>query len=180
VKVGLIIITFRDALPDESDKLTQLSLDSKAYWGYPREWIALWTEELTISPDYIMKNMVVVAEEKTEILGYISIIEEIFQDTVRIGEHNISHGFFLDNMFILPSHIKKGIGKKLFEIAIHWCRKRQIRKLYIDSDPNAKKFYEKMGAVYIGEIESNKIVGRTRPILILIIEGDSGSTEPLP
>ena len=163
----MIIIIFRDARPDESNKLTQLSLASKAYWGYPKDWIALWTEELTITPNYIKKNMVVVAEENTELLGYISIIEDTLQKKMSI--ENISRGFFLDYMFIHPSHIKKGIGKKLFEIATHWCRERQIKQLYIDSDPNAKEFYEKMGAVSIGEISSDKIEGRTRPILLLVL-----------
>ena len=144
---------FRNALPNEAADLTRLTLDSKRYWGYPEEWIAIWTDDLTISPEYIEKNMVVVAEENAEMLGYVSIVED---DT---------GNFFLDNLFIHTSHIRKGIGEKLVAIALDWCRQRQIKQLYVYSDPHSKGFYEKTGAVYVGEIASTRIAGRTLPFM---------------
>ena len=156
---------FRNALPNEADVLTKLTLDSKKYWGYPEEWIAIWTDELTVHPKYIEKNMVVVAEEDKELLGYISVIEHNTKHVVKVGEYSISGGFFLDNLFISPSHINKGIGRKLSEIAFDWCRERQIKLLHVYSDPNAKGFYVKMGAVCLGEVISGD-VGRPLPFLI--------------
>ncbi len=67
---------FRNAFPEEAEPLTQLTLDSKRYWGYPEAYMTIWTEELTIRPEYIEKNMVVVAEENMWLCGYVSIIEE--------------------------------------------------------------------------------------------------------
>jgi len=144
-------INFRDALPSEAEALTQLALASKRYWGYPEEWITLWTDDLTISSKYIEKNMVVVAEENTDMLGFVSIIQD--------------DGYFLDNLFIHPTHIRKGIGEKLVSIALNWCRQRQIKQLHLYSDPHSKGFYEKTGAVYVGEITSSKIAGRTLPLM---------------
>jgi len=110
--------------------------------------------------------MVVLAEENTEILGYVSIIEHNKNHVVQIGEYNVPGGFFLDNLFIRPSHIRrKGIGKRLIDIALEWCREKQINVLNVYSDPNAKGFYEKMGAVCLGEIISGD-VGRPLPFLV--------------
>lgn len=144
---------FRNARPNEADTLTQLTLASKRYWGYPEEWMAIWIDDLTISPEYIEKNMVVIAEEGAELLGYVSVTEE------DAGKFN------LYNLFIHPSHIRKGIGEKLLSLALDWCKQRQITELYVYSDPHSRGFYEKTGAVYAGEIESEVIAGRTLPLL---------------
>ena len=159
---------FRNAIPEEANKITRLTLASKRYWGYSEEWIAGWTEELTVHPEYIEKNMVVLAEEKTELLGYISIIEHTQNQIVKVGEYSLSGGFFLDNLFIHPLHIREGIGAKLTIIALDWCKKRQIKMLHVYSDPNAKGFYEKMGAVCFGEIVSGSF-GRPLPFLVFKI-----------
>ena len=156
---------FRNALPEEANKLTELTLNSKKYWGYPDEWMAMWTDELTIHPEYIEKNMVVLAEENKQLLGYISIIEHSSSQIVTFGGHHISGGFFLDNLFIHPSHIRKGIGEELINIAFVWCKEKQIKTLYVYSDPNAKGFYEKMGAECLGEVLSGD-TGRAIPLLI--------------
>ena len=156
---------FRNALTNEADLLTQLTIDSKRYWKYPEEWIAIWTDDLTLSPEYIEKNMVVVAEQEEEVLGYISLIEHDKNHVVKIEESIISGGFFLDNLFIRPTHIRKGIGEKLVAIAFDWCRERQIKQLYVYSDPYSRGFYEKTGAEYVGEVKSDNISGRTLPFL---------------
>ena len=156
---------FRNALPNEAEELTQLTLDSKRYWGYPEEWIARWTGELTVRPEYIKKNTVVVAEENAELLGYVSIIEEPQNHVLQVGAYKIAGGFFLDNLFIHPSHIRKGIGKKLTAITFDWCSEKQIKLLHVCSDPNAKGFYEKMGAMYLGEFLSNN-ASRSLPFLV--------------
>jgi len=155
---------FRNAVPEEAESITQLTLDSKRYWGYPEEYITIWTDEMTIRPSYIEKNMIVVAEENSELLGYVSIIEEPRKHVVKIGDYKLSGGFFLDNLFIHPSYIRQGIGEKLIAIAFDWCKERRIKRLHVFSDPNAKGFYEKMGAVCLGELPSNN-AGRPLPFL---------------
>ena len=145
---------FRNAQPHEAEALTQLTLASKEHWGYPEEWMALWIDDLTITLEYIGKNMVAVAEEGGELLGYISIKES--------GTDNFS----LDNLFIHPSHIRKGIGEKLLAIGLDWCKENQVAQLHIYSDPYSRGFYEKMGAAYVGEIPSEVIPDRTLPHFI--------------
>jgi Predicted acetyltransferase len=151
---------FRKARVEDADKLTQLTLESKRYWDYPEAWITLWKDELHVSAEYIQENMVMIAEENSELVGYISIINELNSHIVEIEGTKIAGGFFLDNLFIHPSYIRKGIGKKLVALAFDWCKENGIEKLFVSSDPNAKGFYEKMGAICLGELPS-KIEGRT-------------------
>ena len=127
--------------------------------------MAIWTEELTIRPEYIEKNMLVVAEENDRLIGYVSIIEEAPEHIHEAGNYKVSGGFFLDNLFIQPSHICQGIGEKLLNIAFDWCEERGIKRLHVISDPNAKDFYEKMGAVCLEHLPSG-IAGRYLPFLI--------------
>ena len=35
---------------EDAAALTALALRSKAHWGYPQEWLAIWKPELTLSP----------------------------------------------------------------------------------------------------------------------------------
>jgi len=156
---------FRNALPEEADKLTRLALESKGYWGYPEEWMNIWTDELTVSSEYINNNMVVLAEEDSELLGFISIVEYSSKHMITCNEYNISGGFFIDNLFVQPSHIQRGIGKGLMAVSFNWCIAKNIEKLYVYSDPNAKGFYEKMGALFLGEVVSGKL-GRSLPFLV--------------
>jgi len=155
-------VIFRNAVPNEADILTQLTLESKRYWGYSEEFVMDWAKYLIMHAEYIEKNIVVVAEENEEICGYFSIIEEQSSHIVTIGERTISGGFFLDNLFIRPSYICKGLGKKLFAIALEYCEEKKIHLLHFYSDVNAKGFYEKMGALYVGEAALGT-TGRTQP-----------------
>ena len=166
---GAWAVMFRTAVPGEAAKITQLTLDSKRYWGYPEEFIISWTEELTILPEYISKNMLVVAEADSQLLGYVSIIEKPLGHVLEIGNYKISGGFFLDNLFVHPSHIRQGIGERLIHVAFDWCREREIKLFHVISDPNAKGFYEKMGAACLEHLPSD-IAGRYLPFLIFRFE----------
>jgi len=150
---------FRTAISEDATKLTKLTLESKKYWEYPKEWMSMWVDELTINPEYIQRNMVTVVEENLELLGYVSIVEESSSHIVELQGIKLVGGFFLDNLFIHPSYIRKGIGEKLIAIAFDWCKGKSLEQLYVISDPNAKGFYEKMGAICIGELPS-RVEGR--------------------
>jgi GNAT superfamily N-acetyltransferase len=55
----------------------------------------------------------------------------------------------------MPDYIKKGIGSRLIKFATKYCKENSIELLNIFSDPNAKGFYENIGAKYISEYESS-------------------------
>ena len=43
----------RAADPADAVVLSALAHRAKAFWGYPSEWLALWSEELTLTPEYL-------------------------------------------------------------------------------------------------------------------------------
>lgn len=148
----------RKALASESELLTKITLNAKRYWNYPEEYIQLWKEDLTITADYIKSNLVVVCMDRKEIVGYFSIIIEEYSS---LSEQQA----FLDNLFIDPRFIGKGIGTKLLNEALNWCNRNEIDQLFVVSDPNAKGFYLKSGFSYLSERATN-IPQRTLPLLV--------------
>ncbi|MDQ7096703.1 GNAT family N-acetyltransferase [Desulfosporosinus sp. PR] len=148
----------RQAKPAESAVLTSLSFASKRYWNYPEAYFAVWEKELTIAPEYIHNNIVYVAEIKGNISGYLSIVE--VKEDFWAGSVFVRKGLWLEHIFILPELIGKGIGSHLMAFALDICRKRAIDRLLIFSDPNAKGFYDKLGARFIEDSPSS-IEGRT-------------------
>jgi GNAT superfamily N-acetyltransferase len=160
-------ISIRRALPADSPVLTALSFLSKSYWHYPKEYLDIWQEELTIKGDYIARNMVYAAEAGKVTAGFYSVME----GKTGPGKENLmlNREFWLDHLFVLPRFIGKGLGSALFRHAGKICGQLGCRSLKILADPNAAGFYEKMGARYIKEWPSS-IPGRTIPFFEFYID----------
>ena len=107
--------------------------------------------------------MVFVAKTKSRVSAYYSIVhveQEFFA-----GDTKVEKGYWLEHMFVLPEHIGKGVGAAMYLHARQYCRDNGIDALMIFADPNAKGFYEKMGAQYIEERPSG-IAGRSVSLFI--------------
>ncbi|HTO03326.1 MAG TPA: hypothetical protein VL069_06475, partial [Opitutus sp.] len=57
------------AKPSDAAALTALAFAAKRHWGYPESWIQAWTEQLTITPEFIGAHPTVVALREGEPLG---------------------------------------------------------------------------------------------------------------
>jgi GNAT superfamily N-acetyltransferase len=141
---------------NDNEVLTAITKKSKAYWGYSDEQIKIWSELLTITPTDIETKSVykLVIDAKT--VGYYSFFYE--------DEHTIK----LDNLFILPEYIGKGLGRILMDDFLILIKRTNVNKIILDSEPNAEMFYAKMGFVKVGEIETS-IKNRYLPIMELNI-----------
>ncbi len=148
-----MILQIRRALPEEADTLSQIALSAKAYWGYPERWMEIWTPQLTFSPEYFEENDSWVAEIDNIPVAFYTLQE-------RDGNA------WLENLWVFPEYIGKGIGKVLFLQAVELSRQREYRILQLESDPNAVGFYEKMGMRKIGERHS-EIEGQPRILPIM-------------
>ena len=146
----------RRASSDEAAALTQIAHDAKRHWGYPEHWLAHWQDDLTISPDYIARNPVYVAEGEAELLGFYALI--IREDKAE-----------LDHLWVTPAHIGTGVGKQLFLHAMQHAAKENIAAVEILSDPNPEGFYRKQGAHRIGETVS-EIDGEPRTLPRLTVD----------
>ena len=68
----------------------------------------------------------------------------------------------LEHFWVMPTHMGAGVGRALFEHAVERCRAIGSRRLWINADPNATGFYERMGARRVGEVPSTP-AGRMLP-----------------
>lgn len=134
-------MTIRRAFPEEATTLTQIALDAKRHWGYPEHWIKHWESDLTISSDFIRDNHVYVADDDGEIRGFYALC--VSGDKAE-----------LEHLWVTPACIGTGIGKELFLDAMERAAAVDVRDVELTADPNAAGFYERMGAVQIGEAES--------------------------
>ncbi len=133
----------RTAQPDEAAYLTELTMRSKAHWGYDADFLAACRPGLTITSDYILAHPIFVADDAGTVIGFYSLVEQIPHQQVD-----------LDFLFIAPEAIGIGVGKRLWQHAVATAREQGYRLMSIVADPNAESFYQKMGATTVGEMPS--------------------------
>lgn len=138
----------------DAKALTELCIKSKNYWGYGKELIDSWREELTITEEYIQKNKVFKSVENELIIGFYAYSSES-ETTIK-----------LDFLFIDPDHIRKGIGSSLFNHFLKEIKGKGVTSVVLDADPNAEKFYANLGFKVIGQLPSS-IKNRFLPIMEL-------------
>jgi GNAT superfamily N-acetyltransferase len=141
-------IQIRRANPDEASVLTEIAHAAKRHWGYPENWIQHWKADLTITPEFIAKNEMYVAVKDEEIVGCCAIA---FSESMVELEH----------MWIRPEHMGTGVGRALFTHVKERATDLNLPALELSADPNAERFYERMGAKRIGEVRS-EIDGQPR------------------
>jgi GNAT superfamily N-acetyltransferase len=132
-------LQFREARPEDAPALTALARDAKAGWGYPAGWLAAWATELEITPEYIRRQMVRVAVQDGEPIGFAAL--------VRRGDT-----WFLDHFWIHPSRQGRGAGRAMFEHMMSVAHASGASLVRIESDPNAARFYAHMGARAVGRV----------------------------
>ncbi len=146
-------LKLRRADADDCGPLTQLALRSKASNGYDEAFMAACVEELTVDAEALAAGEVWLAEtEAGEPLGFFDLrVDAKLADA--------------EAFFIEPSAKRRGIGRLLWDRLEERARALGAERITIDSDPEARPFYEAMGAVVVGESPSASIPGRKLPRL---------------
>ena len=150
-------INIRRVVPDEADFFSHIAFSAKAHWGYPPRWMEIWRPQLTFSPRYFEKSESWAAEFNGKPIAFYTLQEK-------------NGNAWIENMWVLPEYIGKGIGKKLFLDAVSRSRQKGHLILQLESDPNAVSFYKKMGMYKIGESDY-PIEGQSRilPVMELML-----------
>ena len=153
---------FRRARPTEAPLLSELAVRSRAYWGYPLEFMHACRDELSVDPESIDADgrFYETAIEDDRIAGFYTLDGR--------GEF-----IELEALFVEPEHIGKGIGRQLIDRARRRAVELGARILTIQGDPHALEFYLAAGAVVVGERESDSIRGRMLPLLEIDLRGDA-------
>src|SRR5882724_5550647 len=141
-------IRVRSAVPTDAHALTQLVFRAKAFWGYPKEWMEEWRQELTVTSDYVAKHRVVLAEADQRLVAFYGL--ELKTDIANLG-----------HLWVEPARIGSGLGRKLLALACEDARNNGCKVIELVADPNAEGFYLRQGAIRIGEIRGN-VLGNPR------------------
>src|SRR5215207_1911181 len=139
--------------PEQADALTQIALTAKAHWGYPERWMELWKPQLTFSPEYLEESESWVAAADNRPIAFYTLQE-------RAG------AAWIENLWVSPEYIGKGVGKMLFLHAVELSRQRGYKNLRLEADPNAIGFYERMGMHKIGERQT-EVEGQPRSLPLM-------------
>ena len=150
------MISIRRVIPIEADVLTQIAISAKRYWNYPEKWMEIWIPQLTFSPEYFEANESWAAE-----MDDVPIAFYTWQDRNGIA--------WIENLWVSAEYIGTGVGKQLFLHALELARHRGYKIMQLESDPNARGFYEKMGMRKIGEHQA-EVDGQPRMIPVMEIE----------
>lgn len=144
----------RQARANERGFLTELTIRSKAHWGYDEAFMASVRPELEFLPARFAPSFhVYILEENGERLGFCSLIS-VDAETIE-----------LHDLFVEPGRIGQGYGKQLWSYAVKLARDLEYRRLILTADPHAEPFYARQGAIRIGEKASAAFPERKLPVM---------------
>ena len=157
-------LQLRPARAEDCRALSELGMRSKAYWGYPPDFMAACREELRVRPDSLEAPgwRYVVARSGKQLVGYYAL--------VRLDDSRVE----LDALFLEPACIGIGFGRRLFAAACADAAAMPADTLLIQADPHALRFYEAAGATKVGERESGSVPGRMLPVLLRPLQAVAG------
>lgn len=160
------MIQLRDAQFSDYDAIARLHAASwkQTYRGiYSNQFLdheveqnraALWHNRLSEPSD---QQQIVVAEKDGIIVGFACLF---------LNDDN-QYGTLLDNLHISANWQKAGIGKQLLQECAHRILlKAQSPKMYLwvyESNENARKVYERLGAKHLETVEQPTVSGTTAP-----------------
>jgi GNAT superfamily N-acetyltransferase len=137
---GAAPLSIRRARADEGERLREIMAESKASLGYDGAFVRVWAERADLSPEALRRVEIFVAEVDAQPVAW---------SAVRLrGETGV-----LDDMWVEPAWIGKGIGTKLFEHAVDEAPALGATSLEWQAEPRAVGFYEKLGGRYLRDSE---------------------------
>jgi ribosomal protein S18 acetylase RimI-like enzyme len=146
---------YRNAEIEDLETLNSISIQSKAFWGYPSAWMEEWKEDLTLDEDTFSQNNILVGESNSKVIGFCVIGES-------------PENYEILHLWLLPAFIGKGIGKALLHKSLDTFVTAE-KPIIVEADPNAESFYKKQGFVTFDQVESYPN-GRFLPVMIKSIK----------
>lgn len=145
---------FRLARPSEAPAITELVLASKRHWGYPDAFFVAMRPVMAFTPADLARpaDRVEVLEADGHLLGVIRLRRR-------------TELAFLEDLWLDPSAMGRGLGRRLFERAAEIARGWGKGVMEFESDPHAEPFYLRLGAERVGMSPSTAIPGRAVPLM---------------
>ena len=146
----------RRAHESEAGLLSSIAFAAKGHWPYSPAQLLAWREDLTVTAEMVAACPAWVAEVDGEVVGFFVLA-------------SASPSWSLEHLWVLPSHMGRGVGRALLAQAARLAAEGGACGLAIDADPYAEPFYRACGAERVGSIAA-PIAGepqRVRPQLEL-------------
>lgn len=147
------MIKIKDATPSDLKQINEIMQLSKKHWKYDDEFLTKFISKFGITNEYIENHTTKLLYLDESLVGFFSF------------SINKENEFELDNFFLHPNFIGKGIGRKLWDACCQTAKELGQKEFILWSDPNAESFYLKMGCQKIGVRESPMMPNRYPPIL---------------
>jgi hypothetical protein len=151
----------RSARPADVAVLTALAHAAKRHWGYPGAWIDAWREQLTETPAYLQEWTVRVAVRNGDTVGFYAIKEN-------------GAAAELEHLWVRRRHMGRAVGRGPCEHAVRRARLGSARGSYVESDPRAVGFPERLGATRDGTVPAS-VTGVPPKLPRVRLELDSGA-----
>jgi GNAT superfamily N-acetyltransferase len=146
-------LRIRDGRAADFTRLREIAVVSKAHWGYDLAQVEEWAETGGFDPESLSTRLVYVAESEAEPVGWAALIPR--------GDVG-----WLEDLWIEPSWIGRGIGRLLFRHVADCARELGAERLEWEAEPNARGFYERMGGTYLRDSDVTEW-GRVLEVLSL-------------
>lgn len=147
-------LSIRSAKVDEALALHDLSVRSKAHWGYDAAFMALAAPKLVLPSELLAAGRVFVADLSGSLSGVAAILPPDRDGTAE-----------LEHLFVDPPAMGRGIGAALLSSCLLLARKEGARNVRALADPQARPFYERQGFRWLGDAPSDAIAGRMLPLM---------------
>lgn len=148
---GMSEVWIRPAEHGEVERLREIAIAAKSYWGYDPDRVREWAALGDFSPAGLLEKHVYVAAVRDAPVGWAAAISR-------------TDVWWLDDLWILPDWMGKGIGRRLFSHTAEQGRAAGAHRMEWEAEPNALGFYERMGSHYLRDSEPS-VWGRVNAIM---------------
>ena len=141
------------ARADNVEVLNDIMKRSIAIWDYSAKEIEETTQKLAITTESMDKSICCIVELNGLIKGFFCIEPSKSEKTSEA------------KFYIEPDSIREGLGTILWKHVISELTNKEIKHFKILVDRNAQGFYEKLGAIKVGEQTSEIVENYMIPIM---------------
>jgi GNAT superfamily N-acetyltransferase len=148
-------LQIRPARPDEGERLREIAEAAKGHWGYDPDVVRRWAADGDFSAAGLRAKEFFVAEAEGHVVAWGALIPR--GDVV-----------WLDDMWVEPEWIGKGVGSILFRHAVERASDLGAATMEWEAEPNAVGFYERVGGRHVRDSEPSEW-GRVLPVMAIEI-----------
>lgn len=127
---------------NDLESINNLFYISKKHWGYSEEILKNFFDKYMLSVNDIQTPAYALWTESGDPIGFMSTLKT-------------NNDFWLDNLFVHPSYMGRGVGSYLFQKAVEIADHSGYDSLKLMADPHTNIFYKKMGCTQVDTVDSS-------------------------